>query len=121
VGTILPGDHAEVAVNTPGLPEGATLPCTVSLSYGNDQTLTWTGQVTIPGAPATHVIHTANGAYAVIPNGGVPPWAIALIGIGVLILAGIGGVLVRPVLARRPGRRAGASRAGRNAGTGSVA
>jgi hypothetical protein len=98
-----------------------TLPCTVLLSYGNHQTLTWTGRVTIPGAPATHVIHTANGAYAVIPNGGVPPWAIALIGIGVLILAGIGGVLVRPVLARRPRRRAGASRAGRNAGTGSVA
>lgn len=119
--TILPGDHALVAVNAPGLPEGATLPCKVSLSYGNHQTLSWTGQVTIPGAPATHVIHTANGAYAVIPNGGVPPWAIALIGIGVLILAGIGGVLVRPMLARRPGRRARARTAGRDAGTGSVA
>jgi hypothetical protein len=121
VPTILPGDHALVAVNAPGLPEGATLPCKVSLSYGNDQTLSWTGQVTIPGAPATHVIHTANGAYAVIPNGGVPPWAIALIGIGVLILAGIGGVLVRPMLARRPGRRTRAGATGRDAGTGSVA
>jgi hypothetical protein len=120
-GTILPGDHAEIPVNAPGLPEGATLPCEVSLNYGNHQTLSWTGQVTIPGAPATHLIHTANGAYAVIPNGGVPPWAIALIGIGVLILAGIGGVLVRPVLARRPGRGTRARPAGRGAGTGSVA
>jgi hypothetical protein len=119
--TILPGEHAEIAVNAPGLPEGATLPCTVSLNYGNHQTVTWTGQVTMPGASNTHVIHTANGAYAVIPNGGVPPWAIALIGIGVLILAGIGGVLIRPVLARRPGRGTRAAAAGRNAGTGSVA
>jgi hypothetical protein len=121
VATILPGDHAQIAVNAPGLPEGVTLPCKVLLSYGNHQTLSWTGQVTIPGAPATHVIHTANGAYAVIPNGGVPPWAIALIGIGVLILAGIGGVLVRPVLARRSGRGTRARPAGRGAGTGSVA
>jgi hypothetical protein len=76
----------------------------VSLHYGRDQTVTWTGRVRIPGAPHTHVIHIANGAYAVIPDRGVPPWAMALIGIGVLILAGIGAVLIRPMLAR-PRRR----------------
>jgi hypothetical protein len=119
-GTILPRDHAQIAVNAPGLPEGATLPCKVLLHYGNHQTVSWTGRVTIPGAPDTHVIHTANGAYAVVPNGGVPPWAIALIAIGVLILAGIGGVLVRPVLARRSSRRTSPAAAGRSAGTGSV-
>ncbi len=121
VATILPGDHAQVAVNAPGLPEGATLPCKVSLYYGNHQTVSWAGMVRIPGAPATRVIHTANGAYTVIPKGGVPPWAMALIGIGVLILAGLGGLLVRPVLARRPPRRTSAAAAGRDAGTGSVA
>jgi hypothetical protein len=105
VGTILPRYQARIAVNAPGLPEGATLPCKVSLNYGNNQTVSWTGRVKIPGAPATHTIQTANGAYTVIPDGGVPPWAMALIGIGVLILAGIGGVLVRPMLSRRPRRR----------------
>jgi hypothetical protein len=104
VGTILPADHAQIAVNAPGLPEGAILPCKISLYYGNHQTVSWTGRVRIPGAPATRVIHTANGAYTVIPDGGVPPWAMALIGIGVLILAGIGAVLIRPMLAR-PRRR----------------
>lgn len=104
VGTILPRDQARIAVNAPGLPEGATLPCKVSLYYGNHQTVSWTGRVEIPGAPATRIIHTANGAYTVIPDGGVPPWAMALIGIGVLILAGIGAVLIRPMLAR-PRRR----------------
>jgi hypothetical protein len=103
-GTILPRDQARIIVNAPGLPEGATLPCKVSLYYGNHQTVTWTGRVRIPGAPATRVIHTANGAYTAIPDGGVPPWAMALIGIGVLILAGIGAVLIRPMLAR-PRRR----------------
>ena len=120
-GTILPHDQARIIVNAPGLPEGATLPCKISLHYGNHQTVSWTGRVRIPGAPATRVIHTANGAYTVIPDGGVPPWGMALIGIGGLILAGIGGLLVRPLLARRPRRRVGASAAGRDAGTGSMA
>ena len=120
-GTILPRDQARIVVNAPGLPEGATLPCKISLHYGNHQTVSWTGRVRIPGAPATRVIHTANGAYTVIPDGGVPPWGMALIGIGGLILAGIGGLLVRPLLARRPRRRVGASAAGRDAGTGSMA
>ena len=99
--TILPGDRAQIAVNAPGLPEGATLPCTVTLDYGNHQTLSWSGVVQIPGAPNTRIIHTANGAYTVISKGGIPPWAAALIGIGVLMLAGIGAVLLRPLLTRQ--------------------
>jgi Bacterial protein of unknown function (DUF916) len=103
--TILPHDQAQIAVNAPGLPEGATLPCKVSLSYGSHQTVSWAGTVRIPGASDTRVIHTANGAYTVIPKGGVPPWAAALIGIGVLMLAGIGAVLLRPLLTRQRRRR----------------
>jgi hypothetical protein len=98
--TILPDGHAQIAVNAPGLTEGATLPCTVTLSYGSHQTVSWTGSVRIPGAPDTRTIHTANGAYTVIPNGGVPPWALTLIGIGVLMLAGIAALLLRPTLTR---------------------
>jgi hypothetical protein len=99
--TILPRDHARIAVNAPGLPEGATLPCKVSLYYGSHQTVSWAGLVRIPGASETRVIHTANGAYTVISKGGVPPWAVALIGIGVLMLAGISAVLLRPLLTRQ--------------------
>jgi hypothetical protein len=98
--TILPGDHAQIAVNAPGLPEGATLPCTISVDYGSHQTVSWTGTVRIPGASDTRIIHTANGAYTVIPNGGIPPWALTLIGIGVLMLAGMAAVLLRPLLTR---------------------
>ena len=37
--TVLPGDHDVVAVNAPGLPEGATVPCTIQLRYGKSQLL----------------------------------------------------------------------------------
>ena len=103
--TILPHDQARIAVNAPGLPEGATLPCKISLYYGSHQTVSWAGTVRIPGASDTRIIHTANGAYTVIPKGGVPPWAVALIGIGVLMLAGISAVLLRPLLTRQRRRR----------------
>ena len=37
--TVLPGGHALVPVNAPGLPEGAALPCQVWLRYGHHQTV----------------------------------------------------------------------------------
>ena len=93
--TVLPGGHALVPVNAPGLPEGATLPCQIWLRYGHHQTVRWAGQVTVPAAPGSRIAHTGNGAYSVIPKGGVPVWAVVLIGVGVLALAGVGVLLFR--------------------------
>jgi hypothetical protein len=93
--TVLPGGHALVPVNAPGLPEGVTLPCQVWLRYGHHQTVRWAGQVTIPAHPGARIAHTGNGAYSVIPKGGVPVWAVVLIGVGVLAVAGVGVLLFR--------------------------
>ena len=41
--TILPDDHAMIAANAPGLPEGSSVPCTVRLHYGHGQTVSWQG------------------------------------------------------------------------------
>lgn len=97
--TVLPHDQALIPVNAPGLPEGATVPCTVSIHYGNGQTVSWAGPVTVPAPPSTRIIHTGPGTYTSVPQGGIPVWAIVLICIGVLILAGIGVLIVR---SRRP-------------------
>ena len=84
--TVLPHDQAVIAVNAPGLPEGVTMPCAVWLGYGNGLIARWAGSVTVPALPRTHIVHTGPGAYSVIPNNGIPAWAIALIVIGVLVL-----------------------------------
>jgi len=93
--TVLPHDHALIAVNAPGLPEGETLPCKIRINYGRNQTVRWAGLVTVPAPPSSHIAHTGHGAYSVVPNGGIPTWAIVLISIGVLILGGIGVLLFR--------------------------
>jgi len=95
VPTILPHDQAVIAVNAPGLPEGSTLPCAVRLSYGNGLIARWAGSVTLPAPPRTHVVHIGPGAYAVVPAGGIPVWAIALLVIGVLALVAVTVLLVR--------------------------
>jgi hypothetical protein len=100
-GTVLPRDHAVIAVNALGLPEGTTLPCTVRLGYGNGLTVTWAGLVTVPASPRNRIVHTGPGAYSVVPSAGIPPWAIALFIIGVLILGAVTVLLARP---RRHGR-----------------
>jgi hypothetical protein len=86
--TVLPGDHDVVAVNAPGLPEGATVPCTIQLRYGTNEVLRWVGSVAIPSAaPPQRVIHTGPGAYALVPvSSGIPVWAILLFVLGGLIL-----------------------------------
>jgi hypothetical protein len=93
--TVLPHDQAVIAVNAPGLPEGATMPCAVWLRYGNGLIARWAGPVTVPAEPRARIIHTGRGAYSSIPYNGIPAWAIALLVIGVLLLAAIVAVLLR--------------------------
>jgi hypothetical protein len=97
--TILPHDHAVIAVNAPGLPKGVALPCTVRLSYGDGLTVSWSGMVTVPSPPRGRIIHTGPGAYSVVPPAGLPLWAIALLVVGVAALAAMA------VLLRRARRR----------------
>lgn len=98
-GTVLPHGQAQIPANAPGLPEGATMPCTVRLRYGPGLTVSWTGSVTIPAPPGVRIVHTGPGAYTVIPPNTIPAWAIALIVIGALAL------LTMAVLLRRMRRR----------------
>jgi len=49
----------------------------------------------VPVPPATRIIHTGPGAYAVIPSSGVPDWAIAVIVLGVLVLAAASALLLQ--------------------------
>lgn len=93
--TILPREAAVIAVNAPGLPAGATMPCSVRLRYGDGLTVTWAGLVTVPAPSRSRIIHTGPGAYSVVPASGIPPWAIALIIIGVLIVAALAVLLLR--------------------------
>jgi hypothetical protein len=103
--TVLPHGHATIPANAPGLPEGSSVPCTVRLAYGNGQTASWAGLVRVPVPPKGRLIHTGPGAYAVIPAASTPTWAIALIIVGVLVLAAVIVLLWLQVRRRRPGRR----------------
>ena len=93
--TLLPHGRAVIAVNAPGLPEGVTMPCVVRLRYGHGLTARWAGLVTVPAPPRERIVHTGPGAYSVVPDSGIPPWAIALIVLGVLILAALALLLLR--------------------------
>jgi hypothetical protein len=103
--TVLPHDHAVIAVNIPGMPAGQTMPCTVGVRYGNGQTAGWAGMVTVPAPPRTRIYHTGPGAYSVVPEAGIPAWAIALYVLGVLVLAALALLLLRTRRRRR--RQAG--------------
>jgi hypothetical protein len=98
-GTVLPGGHALIAVNAPGLPEGTTVPCAILLRYGKSQVLRWSGPVAIPGRPAGRPVRTGNGAYSLLSQNGIPAWGVALIIIGLLLLAAVSVLLYRQ---RRP-------------------
>jgi hypothetical protein len=93
--TVLPHDQAVIAVNAPGLPEGVSMPCAVRLGYGNGLIATWTGLVTVPAPPRARIVHTGPGDYSVVPYAGTPVWAVALLVIGVLVLAALAAVLLR--------------------------
>jgi hypothetical protein len=85
-GTILPHQGAEIAVNTPGLTAGTTVPCTVRLHYGKGQTVSWAGLVMLPAASSARIVHTGPGAYSAVPEPGIPLWAKVL---GALLIAAI--------------------------------
>ena len=101
--TILPGDTAIVPVNASQLKLGATVVCTIHLSYGDRRTASWSGPVTIPGGAPTHIVHTAKGSYSTVPShSGIPTWAIALLVIGALALGTTTALTVVLVRRRRP-------------------
>lgn len=95
--TVLPGQGAVLPVNAPRL-SGRSAPCTVRLRTGPGQVATWSGLVSLAGPAHTVTVHTGDGVYAVLPQHQVPGWAIALLVLGGLILAG----LIVLILRRRP-------------------
>lgn len=90
--TILPGDGAALPINAPGLTPGSTVTCAIRLSYAGGSTR-WKGVLTVPGGQHTTTVHVGNGAYAHVPDRGIPAWAIALIVIGALILVLLIGII----------------------------
>jgi hypothetical protein len=93
--TIRPRDQAVIPANAPGLPMGATVPCTIRLGYGKGLIATWSGPVTVPGLASGHIVHTGPGTYSVVPASGIPSWVIALFVIGGLALVTMAVLLVR--------------------------
>jgi hypothetical protein len=87
--TVLPGGQAVIPVNASALPGGTPIPCTVKIHYGDGKTVTWTGRVVLPSPPQVRIVHTGPGAYSVLPDQGIPAWAIALMVIGACVLAGL--------------------------------
>jgi hypothetical protein len=86
--TVLPGDSATLPVNAPALNSGSAR-CTVRLHDQTGHTFLWSGIVDLPSRTKTKIIHTGNGIYAELPDTTVPPWALALMAIGTLILAAL--------------------------------
>jgi hypothetical protein len=105
-GTVLPHERATIAVNAPGVGPGTALRCVLRLRYGRGQVARWSGMIMMPNVPGARIVHTGSGAYSVLPIGGVPLWAIALMVRGALVLA----VLVALLVNRR---RQGATGRGR--------
>jgi hypothetical protein len=99
--TVLPGGRAVLPVNAPGLAAG-TITCAVRLRDPAGDRFTWSGQVRVPGRVHTRMVHVARGVYAALPQSTVPPWAIALMIIGALILA----TMLAQILLRRRRRPA---------------
>jgi hypothetical protein len=107
--TVLPGGAAVLPVNARGLTAGQ-LPCTVRLRSATGTLFSWSGVVSLRRQVLTRTYHPAKGVYVSLPESTIPPWAIALLALGGLILFTL---LVLLVLRRQqPGRRA-ASRRGR--------
>ena len=94
--TVLPGDHDVVAVNAPGLPEGATAPCTIQLRYGADPgpPLVRHGGHTFPPPAQAHCPHRPRRLFRDSPTSGIPIWAITLIVLGGLILISLWGMVL---------------------------
>jgi len=101
--TVLPGGRAVLAVNAGGLRAGS-LPCTVRM-HGAGLTMSWHGIVKLAGRKATRTYHVAKGVYVSLPENTVPPWAIALMVIGGLILASLAVLMLRRRAPAWPVRR----------------
>jgi len=86
---VLPGGHAVIAAKAQGLPEGTTVPCAITLRYGKNQVVSWSGPVAIPAARAGRIVRVGKGAYALVPPPGFPRWGIALIVICALLAAAL--------------------------------
>ncbi len=93
VDTVLPGGEAALPVNAPGL-GGGELPCTVRLHDDAGHGVEWSGTVGVATPARVRTIHTGAGAYSTVPGNPVPWWAVALLVIGVLILAALARVLM---------------------------
>jgi hypothetical protein len=100
--TVLPGGVPVLPVNAPGLTTGS-LPCTVRLRTAAGGLITWSGTVSIPKRVLTRTYHPAKGVYVSLPQSTIPPWAIALLVLGSLLLITTVTLLVRR---RQPARRA---------------
>jgi hypothetical protein len=110
--TVLPGGAAALAVNAPGLASGS-LPCAVRLRTAAGGLITWSGTVRLPSEVLTRTYHPAKGVYVSLPQGTIPPWAVALLVVGALILITLLTLLARRRRpARPPGRRAAPGRPG---------
>jgi hypothetical protein len=92
--TVLPGGNAVLPINAPGLSSGA-LPCAVRLDDGARTPVTWYGIVRLAAQVATTTYHPVKGVYVSLPESSVPPWAIALMVIGALIVAILLALLVQ--------------------------
>jgi WxL Interacting Protein, peptidoglycan binding domain len=99
--TVLPGGSAALPINAPGLDSGSAQ-CTVHLHDGTGHAIVWSGIVNLPSRTQTKIIHTGDGAYTALPDNTVPPWAIALMAIGTLILAALLALLTLRHRQRRP-------------------
>jgi len=96
VPTVLPHDRAVITAGLPRLAaKAATMPCTVRIGYGSGLTASWSGTVTVPSEATSRIVRTGPGDYSVIPVGGIPAWATAMIVIGVLLLAAAVVLIVR--------------------------
>lgn len=100
--TVLVNGGAALAVNARGLSTGL-IPCTVSLRDNAGHTVTWSGTVRLGTPTLTRTYRTAKGVYVSLPQSTMPPWAIALMIIGALIVALL---LVTLLRSRRAGRPA---------------
>jgi hypothetical protein len=107
--TVLPAGRALLAVNAPGLATGA-IPCTLRLRDGAGGLIRWSGAVTLPPRTITRTYHPAKGVYVSLPQSTIPPWGVALLVLGALILVSLLAVLT--LRHRRPVPAAGSRHTG---------
>jgi hypothetical protein len=92
--TVLPGGRAVLPVNARGLRAGPAW-CTVRLRTSAGATVTWSGSVNVPPETVTRTYHPAKGVYVSLPESTIPSWAVALMVIGVLILASLAALVIQ--------------------------